>query len=95
MWLKKHLKQTVDRSEAFDDEISRKFGSEVDVCLGTDYEARGKVNSDIAIFKWDYTFFMSPEELKKMKDKPEKLVAPKSFDFTKAERVIITKEDLK
>lgn len=40
---------------------------------------------------------MSPEDLKKLpKDKlPEKVTAPKSFDFEKAERVIITKEELK
>jgi hypothetical protein len=40
---------------------------------------------------------MSPEELKKMsKEKlPEKLRIPKSFDFSLAERVFITKEELK
>ena len=38
---------------------------------------------------------MTPDELKKMKEKPEKLVSPKSFDFSIAERVIITKEELK
>ena len=40
---------------------------------------------------------MTPEELKKLnKEKiPEKLLPPKSFDFSKAERVFITKEELK
>ncbi len=39
---------------------------------------------------------MNAEDLKKKKDQiPAKLVAPKSFDLTTAERVIITKEELK
>jgi hypothetical protein len=39
---------------------------------------------------------MNAEDLKKKKDQiPSKLVAPKSFDLTTAERVIITKEELK
>lgn len=54
----------------------------------------GKVNTDIAIFKYDYSFFMTPEELKK-KGAPSKLVAPKAFDLSQAERIFITKEELK
>lgn len=39
---------------------------------------------------------MSADELKKYKgEKPAKLVPPKAFDLSKAERVIITKEELK
>lgn len=38
---------------------------------------------------------MDKEEVKKLKEKPEPLIPPKSFDFSKAERVVITKEDLK
>jgi hypothetical protein len=53
------------------------------------------VNTKIGVYNWDYTFFMKPDELKKLKEKPEKLVPPKSFDFSKAERVFITKEELK
>ena len=37
---------------------------------------------------------MSPDELKK-KGAPSKLVAPKAFDLSKADRVVITKEELK
>ena len=56
----------------------------------------GKINTDFAVFKWDFTYFMGKEELAKFKgDKPEKLVPPKSFDLSSAERVIITKEELK
>jgi hypothetical protein len=40
---------------------------------------------------------MTPEEIKKLPDekKPEPLLMPKSFDLSQAERVIITKEELK
>ena len=49
----------------------------------------------MAVFKWDYIHFMSKDEVKKLKEKPEPLIIPKSFYFSKAERVIITKEELK
>jgi hypothetical protein len=52
-------------------------------------------HTDIAIFKWDFTYFMTEEEKKKHKELPEKLVPPKAFDLSKAERVIITKEEIK
>ena len=35
-----------------------------------DYEKVGKVNTDMAIFKWDYTYFMSKDDVKKIKEKP-------------------------
>lgn len=38
---------------------------------------------------------MSPDEIKKLKEKPIQYVAPKSFDFSKSERIFITKEELK
>lgn len=53
------------------------------------------MNTDIAVFKWDFTHFMNDDDLKKLKERPEPLIPPKSFDFSRAERVIITKEDLK
>jgi len=54
-------------------------------------------HTDIAVFKYDFTYFMSADELKKLpKDRlPEPLEIPKSFDLSKAERVFITKEELK
>ena len=67
--------------------------------MGNNFEEVGKVNTDdIAIFKYDFTYFMSADEIKKLKgDKlpPPRAVAPKSFDLTTADRVIITKEELK
>lgn len=59
------------------------------------YDEKGKVNTNIAAFNYDFTYFMTEDELKKLKEKPAPIVPPKSFDFSKAERVIITKEELK
>ena len=86
--------ESVNRPTPFDEEIRQKFLGEIDICVG-DYDKPGKLNTDIAAFKWDYTYFLSKDELKKLKEKPEPLIPPKSFDFSKAERVYITKEDLK
>jgi hypothetical protein len=49
------------------------------------------------VFNYDYSYFMSPEEVKKLKgDKAiPKLTPPKALDLSKAERVFITKEELK
>ena len=99
MWLRKTLKEVADNkgSKSFEEQAREKFGAEVDICLGTNYEEKGKVNSDVAVFKFDYSMFYSAEELKKLKaDKlPQKLTRPKAFDLSKAERIFITKEELK
>ena len=98
VWLRKCLAEGKEKKTTFDQEAAERFGAEVDISIGDNYELPGKVNTDIAVFKWDYTYFMSAEELKKLKgDKapPAKLVPPKSFDLATAERVVITKEELK
>lgn len=101
VWLRKVLKEVADQGAAckpYSDRAAETFGHEVDICLGTNYEEVGKVNTDIAIFKYDFTYFLPPDELKKLKGDrapPPKAVAPKSFDLTTAERVVITKEELK
>jgi hypothetical protein len=46
-----------------------------------DYDKVGKVNTDVAIYKWDYTHFLGEDELKKLKERPEKLVKPVGFDL--------------
>jgi hypothetical protein len=96
VWIRKILADAANSDKSFDQDAKEKFASEIDICLGDDYAAKGKINTDIAVFKYDYSFFMNAEELKKKKDQiPAKLVAPKAFDLTTAERVIITKEELK
>ena len=100
MWIRKVIKDMEEKGEtskSYETQAAERFGEEIDICLG-DYEKPGKINTEIAIFKWDYTYFMSPDEIKKLKgDKapPPKAVPAKAFDLTTAERVIITKEELK
>ena len=51
----------------------------------------------MAVYKWDFTYHMKADELKTLKEekRPEKLTPPKYFDLDKAERVYITREELK
>ena len=50
----------------------------------------------MAVFNYDFTYFMSKDELKAYKGgKPTKLAPLKMFDLSKAERVFINKEDIK
>jgi hypothetical protein len=96
VWLREVLAEVAEKGDAYKsyaEQAKERFGAEVDICLGN-YDEKGKVNTDIAVFKYDYSYFMTPEEIKK-KGAPTKLVAPKSFDLATAERVIITKEELK
>lgn len=71
------------------------FGREIGLSHG-DWSEKAKFNTQMAVFNYDFTYFMSKEELKAYKgDKPTKLVAPKMFDLSLAERVFINKEDIK
>lgn len=70
------------------------FDKELDICMGN-YDEKGVINTQMAIFNWDYTYFMTKDDLKKSKEKHEKIVPPKAFDLRKAERVYVTKEDIK
>lgn len=53
-------------------------------------------HDDIAVFKYDFTMFMTPEEIQKLpkEQQLEPLVPAKSLDFSKAERVYITREEI-
>ena len=91
------LREFEGKDTAFEKDAMNKYAAEIDICLG-DFNQKGKVNHEnIAVYKYDFTYFMTPEEIKKLpqEKKPEPLAMPKSFDFNTAERVIITKEELK
>ena len=50
----------------------------------------------MAVFNYDLTYFMTKDDLKAYKgEKPEKLVPPKMFDLSKAERIYTNKDDIK
>jgi hypothetical protein len=72
-----------------------KFGKEIGISFG-EWDVPGVLCTDMAAFKYDFTYFMSKEELKAFKgEKPEKLVIPKQFDLSKAERVFVNKDEIK
>lgn len=64
---------TKENNIFFDKEIEKKFANEVDVCVGgeEDFNRVGKINTDMAALKYDFTFFMGKDELAKFKgEKP-------------------------
>ena len=71
-----------------------KYADEIDVCLG-DYKEKGKLNSDMAVYKLDWTHFMTKDEIKQQEEKLEPLVKPTHPDLKKARRVVITREEIK
>ena len=78
--MKKTVLESADK-EPFSDRIKRKFENELDICTG-DYDKVGKVNTEPVVYKYDFTHFMTEEDLKKYKGtKPEPLVRPVGFDL--------------
>lgn len=95
-WLTKHLQQIEGSEFDFDKEANDKFYWVKDeICLG-DYDKKGVLNQEMAIYKWDNQMFMTPDDLKKLSD-DQKIIKkpPMGFDFSKAERIFIKKDDLK
>ena len=65
------------------------------MCLG-DFNEKSKPNSDMAVYKFDWTDFMTPEEVKEQTEEVlTPLIKPKHFDLKKAKRVIVTREEIK
>jgi len=66
----------VGGDKSFNDEVEEKFGSEIGICFG-DYNKKETLNTKMAIHKWDFTHFMTADDLKVFKgEKPEKLEIP-------------------
>ena len=49
-----------DLEKSYDERVNEKYDSEIDLCHG-EFDKPGKINTSMAVHKWDYTFFM-PEE---------------------------------
>ena len=73
-WFLKHLKEIENSDFDYDREALKKHGEEIrnDICLG-DYDQKGVVNTDMAIFKWNNQMFMSEEEIKNLTDKQREI----------------------
>lgn len=90
-----HLRQIEGSDFDYDKEALEKFTPEIDICLG-DYDKKGVINTNMAIFAWDNSVFMTEEEYKDLPaEKKVKVHPAKMFDLSKAERVIIKKEEMK
>ena len=76
MWLRAVLDKADASKTSFDEENIKRFQPEIDICLANDYNEKGKVNTDFAVFKYDFTYYMTEDERKKFpEDKlPEPLV---------------------
>lgn len=69
---------------------------DLDICLG-EWETKGKVNHEMAVYKWDATYFLSEKEIAALPEERRQplKIAPQSFDLQKNDRVIVNKADLK
>ena len=95
-WLRKHLaKVEQDPDYDYDTEALSKYQDSVDLCLG-DFDKKGHINTDMAIFKYSNLEFMTEDEIKKLTDIQKTMKKPPTpVDLSKAERVVINKADLK
>jgi len=90
------MRKVGDLTESFDDRVLEKYEADIDLCLG-DYNKKGEPNTEMAVFKVDWKQFMSEKEIKDYKggDVLEPLEPAKMFDFSKAKRVKVTREEIK
>lgn len=95
-WLRRHLRK-IEQDPDFDfDKIAlEKHKEEKDICIG-DFEEKGKLNHEMAVYKWDASIYMTKEEIDALPEerKPQLYDPPKYFDLSKAERIIIKKEEM-
>ena len=64
--------------------VREKYDSEIDTSHG-EFDKPGELNTSMAVHNWDFTYYMTKEELKEYKgEMPEKLTPPKMFDLSKA-----------
>jgi hypothetical protein len=79
----------------YDKEALAKYEPGLDICLG-DFSKKEEIYTDMAIFKWNNQMYMTEKEKKELPEEKRVIkTAPKMFDLSKAERVIINKSDLK
>lgn len=96
-WLRKFcLGVELDPEFDYDTEVMTTWGSNLDICLG-DFDQKGSVNTDMAVFKFTNQFHMTEEEIAKLE--PEKRmelpVPPKMPDLSSAERIVINRNEMK
>lgn len=96
-WLFKHLRQIEAQPDYDYDKIaSEMFEADLDICLG-DYDEKGTVNTEMAIFNYDSSMFYTKKEIDAMPDvrKPLRFSPPTMLDLNNVERVFIEKDKMK
>lgn len=104
----KEIEKAQNRTESYEEMALRKHHAEIDISLGK-WDEEGKVNHDtIACYTYDFTYFMTKDQLADYVSKEEKelaskkgegpikpLVKPVFFELETAKRVYTTKDMLK
>ena len=80
--------------QSFDQRVLEKYQDQIDICHGN-YDEKLTPNSDMAVYKLDWTHFMTPEEVKKQAEELKPLQKAKYLDPAKSKRIKITREDIK
>lgn len=93
-WFKLELAAREKLGGNLESEVLEKYGPEIDISHG-EFDVKGVINTEMAIFNYDNSYHMTAAELKAAKEKPEKIVPPKMFDISKATRVYVDKEEIK
>jgi len=95
-WLMNHLRKIEGSEFDYDKECLSVHEASLDICTG-DFDKKGEVNTDMAIYKWTNTIFMSEEEAKAVPDEKKAVLKtpPKMFDLSKAKKVLVDKAELK
>ena len=93
-WLLLKLRKADTMERSFDQKVLSKYKNEVDVCLG-DFDEKSTPNTEMAVFNVDWTQFMTPEEVKKQVEELKPLTKAKYLDPEKANRIKITREQIK
>ena len=93
-WLNLELKKAGSMEKSFDDKVLDKYKDDIDLCMG-DFEEKSKPNTDMAVFKLDWTHFMTPEEVKQQAETLAPLTKAKYPDMKKAKRVKTTREEIR
>ena len=95
-WLFRHLRMMeADPDFDFDKIALEKYADQKDISIGN-FEEKGKLNHEMAIYKWDASIYMTEEEIAALPEerKPVLYEPPKYFDLSKAERVVINKDTM-
>ena len=70
LWLLREVEKAAEQKQSYYEQAVEKFDKEIDICVGNEYSKKSPVNTNMAIYNYDYTYFMSADALKKLKDKP-------------------------